>query len=545
MKQLTCEMCGSTDMMKQDGVFICQTCGTKYSVEEAKKMMIEGTVDVSGSTVKVDNSDSIDTYMSMAENAYNANNTTEAETYCNRVIEIAPQNYDAWMLKGQSAGWQSSLGNIRLGEAVNCFLNAIKFAPEELQPIKLDLMGTEVDATVDIRKRLIDQSTEEIKKISVALVKLQGDRFAKWPDADEGNGLMNVVKVICQPVLIYMKAVLTPVDIMPAIATAINNAVMDAWNNIVFPEYVNDDESGHPSDYAFSKLLERAKYCTALLEYAIGLCDDDDESDISRYKNLIAIHNRCITSCSYKSEYFNFRRFVRSDDNRYWREQHIQQAVNIVKQIGGIPDINNNIYWIKSKTLNSSAITSRKKLISQYNSKIEQCKVNIAKKREEERRIKMQEQKERNEAYWAEHAEEKQKLESERNSLQAELKQLQTQVSPFDKEINAIKKERENPVPSEQEKETVLSEISRLRTEQGNLGLFKGKQKKELQNQINELNSRLSSINDLIETEKNEQQKSCDAKISDVEKKAKPIRDKITAAQKRINEITIELTKNR
>ena len=35
MKQLTCEMCGSTDMIKQDGVFICQTCGMKYTVEEA------------------------------------------------------------------------------------------------------------------------------------------------------------------------------------------------------------------------------------------------------------------------------------------------------------------------------------------------------------------------------------------------------------------------------------------------------------------------------------------------------------------------------
>ena len=44
MKQLTCEMCGSTDLMKQDGVFVCQSCGTKYSVEEAKKMMVEGTV---------------------------------------------------------------------------------------------------------------------------------------------------------------------------------------------------------------------------------------------------------------------------------------------------------------------------------------------------------------------------------------------------------------------------------------------------------------------------------------------------------------------
>ena len=41
MKQLTCEMCGSTELMKQDGVFVCQTCGTKYSVEEAKKMMVE------------------------------------------------------------------------------------------------------------------------------------------------------------------------------------------------------------------------------------------------------------------------------------------------------------------------------------------------------------------------------------------------------------------------------------------------------------------------------------------------------------------------
>ena len=46
MKQLTCEMCGSTDLVKQDGFFVCQTCGCKYSVEEAKKMMIEGTVTI-------------------------------------------------------------------------------------------------------------------------------------------------------------------------------------------------------------------------------------------------------------------------------------------------------------------------------------------------------------------------------------------------------------------------------------------------------------------------------------------------------------------
>ena len=41
MKQLACEMCGSTELVKDNGYFVCQKCGTKYSVEEAKKLMGE------------------------------------------------------------------------------------------------------------------------------------------------------------------------------------------------------------------------------------------------------------------------------------------------------------------------------------------------------------------------------------------------------------------------------------------------------------------------------------------------------------------------
>ena len=104
MKQLTCEICGSTDLVKQDGFFVCQTCGTKYSVEEAKKMMIEGTVDVQG-TVKIDNTDKLTNYYEMAETAYDAGNKSEAEAYCNKIIEIDSTNYKAWFLKGKAAGW--------------------------------------------------------------------------------------------------------------------------------------------------------------------------------------------------------------------------------------------------------------------------------------------------------------------------------------------------------------------------------------------------------------------------------------------------------
>ena len=69
MKQLTCEMCGSTDLMKQDGVFVCQSCGTKYSVEEAKKMMVEV-----GGTVEVKNAAHLENLLNLANSSCESKN---------------------------------------------------------------------------------------------------------------------------------------------------------------------------------------------------------------------------------------------------------------------------------------------------------------------------------------------------------------------------------------------------------------------------------------------------------------------------------------
>lgn len=94
MKPLTCEMCGSTNMIKHEGVFVCQSCGTKYSVEEAKKMMIEGTVAVEG-TVKVDNSDEINNLYQLARTAKSVNNFPNAEKYYEMVLLKDPQSWEA------------------------------------------------------------------------------------------------------------------------------------------------------------------------------------------------------------------------------------------------------------------------------------------------------------------------------------------------------------------------------------------------------------------------------------------------------------------
>ena len=94
MKQLTCEMCGSNDLVKQDGVFVCQSCGCKYSVEEAKKMMVEGTVEVTG-TVKIDDENETLNLKQLASNAKNRKDYKEAAKYYNELLLKEPNSWEA------------------------------------------------------------------------------------------------------------------------------------------------------------------------------------------------------------------------------------------------------------------------------------------------------------------------------------------------------------------------------------------------------------------------------------------------------------------
>ncbi len=95
MKQLTCEMCGSTNLLKQDGIFVCQTCGCKYSVEEVKKMMIEGTVDITGSTIKLDTADELNNLYKIARRAKEENNADNAAKYYDMILVKDPTSWEA------------------------------------------------------------------------------------------------------------------------------------------------------------------------------------------------------------------------------------------------------------------------------------------------------------------------------------------------------------------------------------------------------------------------------------------------------------------
>ena len=97
MKQIVCEMCGSTDIIKQDGLFVCQSCGCKYSIEEAKKMMVEveGKVEVTG-TVNVDNSVQLNNLYTLARRARDTDDEENAKKYYEEILKISPESLEAY-----------------------------------------------------------------------------------------------------------------------------------------------------------------------------------------------------------------------------------------------------------------------------------------------------------------------------------------------------------------------------------------------------------------------------------------------------------------
>lgn len=274
MAALVCDLCGGKLVMGAGGIAVCDSCGMEHSIDRMKEKVQE----IKG-TIRVDNSHMIKNYLEMAQSAKDAGNNAEAETYCNKIIEIEPTNYKAWMLKGEAAAWQSSLQNSRVGEGVAAFIKAINNAPE------------------DVKDELVEEATGQIKNLSVAMISLRTERFAKWPDEEEANGFISDITSILNTVAAFLSqtgALIPLSEIMAPIATLINQSVVQAWQNVIWPDYNGDpnDSDERAGKYEWQNFIQRVGYCTSLVENAISLCDEDDEDDIQRYENLILLIKR-------------------------------------------------------------------------------------------------------------------------------------------------------------------------------------------------------------------------------------------------------------
>lgn len=402
MKQLVCEMCGGTDLVKDGGVFVCQTCGCKYSIEEARKMMVEGTVEVVG-TVKIDNTAQIQNYLDLSRNAYESGNGQSAFDYANKALEIQPQNSQAWIAKMKSIEYIGTLGDLKLMEVVEAGKNAINNAPE--------------DQKKEITKEVYHYELTR----SLTLLKLAMNKMRDTADIESTFKRLALVSVL----------------------TAAKNALqIDSKIVNIYDNIANE---------------------------AMGMVKLVPDEVLAKDSELAKIVGECAKQYQYETD-----------------------ALVARYKIYG------------------AALTSEAQRVRDNNKRALEDKARNAEKLARENEAK--EKKARIDAYWAENQELKTQLESEKGSLQQQVKDLESQLDALP----------EGGMVKDLEKR-----ISDTQREKDGLGLFKGKEKKALQERIDDYNRQLS-----------------DAKKAHDNASA-PIKDSLSKLKKRISEIDSEFSKDR
>ncbi len=527
MKKIVCDLCECTEFTKEGGFFICQGCGTKYSLEEAKSMMkeVEGSAPVSSgapaTSVPIGNPNQtqIDNLLLLATNAYSASNNEETEKYCNRAIEYDAMCYKAWMLKGKAIGWSSTITNPRIAEAAHSFKQAVDFAPDEE------------------KESLTDEAVEELKRIGLACVSLRKKRFSQYPDNEELNGFMSDIEALIGGLVVLLskeeevaksdvlsgllgslgdiapikiapikfisikskaKAAGVPKEYFSQIAVMMGNAAIEGYKTTT--NKFNNDNRPMPND--FKKTLGEVDNCILLLEIANDASDDDDDDDISRRESMITMTEFTINMTAYADYSSSYRNWM----------------------------------------LTVSSKEARRENISNYKKEIQEIKDKAKAKEEEERKKAEEEKQARITAYWEAHADEKANLEAKKKGHEAERDKLSAEIADLDAQIKAATPT--DNVPSEDEKKSIQDQISELNNKRSKLGLLAGKEKKQIGEEIASLEGRMSALDSKIEEEKKARQTEADAKIAPLKTKKDELTAELDTTKKKISAIEAEFTKD-
>lgn len=488
MKKLVCELCGSNDIVKQDGFFVCECCGTKYSLEEAKKIM----VDISGSSINIANQAQFNNLVKLANAALDSNNFAEAEKQANLALAINATDYDTYLIKARAIDCQTNGEKSRLLEVFNCYLTAYEVLEEEKKEERKKELFTE------IVNSLKNEISFWVNQVEAQRPTNKSIELAKSSLVDSESAL----SIASDKFKIDITATLD--EIKNVFISSVSSMANSAWESTVAYNYYRDslyDYGKHwkrrgedrtddyrPMTETMDIFKEEVDNLIELMEYAISNKNDDTDLLVlsAIYSNMAFFREKVRDSVSfvrysYSDSYGGYYEYWTLD--RYWTDN--------TKSMWNT-DINKwNQLSLKMKQLD------------------EEKKRKIA----EEKRIQEEkEAKERFEKYWENHKDEKQKFELEKE-------QIQNKVIQFEKEIKEI--------PGNSEIEQFNKVIAELKKEKHNLGLFKLKERKVIQEKINEWEQKVIAVKSRMENAKKE------------------IEGKIEPLVQRIKEIETELTKPR
>lgn len=489
MKRLTCEMCGSTDLIKQDGVFVCQSCGCKYSIEEARKMMVEGPVDVSGSVVKVDQSEKLKNLLSLARRARIEKNSEDAKKYYELALIENPNSWESAFYSMYYKTMESSF--VEMSSALPKFNNRLVStvvlllsedspeSPDRVKEILKDLVASTTHLYTLIMGQVMKYHAKEgndfaMEFMSRTLSKRSTDGLSKQHLDRQHNAFDLAYSMVNQLLFVYKQIQESdkPVEDEETLG------LIRAFSEEVYSYYADDKQMANIRDMsAFARNVVE-------MEAMFRKTDPDYVS-----KSLAA--------------------FSRSLNERI-RKLESQGFKNDARK-----------YYVAR-----DAITAARQAIAE---------------RERQARVA---------AYWDAHPDEKQRLETERDGLTARIESLNAAVKELDTgnlpRIRAAENELKQKTAAESGVEEQRTLLRELETQRNNCGIFKGKEKKALTERIDNIEKpKLEQLQKQAEEERNALKLRVRTQIAEIRNESRAQREEAEELQKRLEEITAELEKDR
>ncbi len=201
MGKMICEMCESSDFIKQGGLFVCQGCGMKYSPEEAKKM-INGSAAPAKSaptvkvevTAKIDRSGDLENLRQLAERARKDGDAQLAVKYYDQIALIAPDDWEAYFYPIYMIGMDRrdiKKHAAAVTDITNSFYPTLRYIAKLPESKQADALGDLTRACCSAAEKLFDEkksnypiyppvmmSKEEVEEISNKV------RFYRTPPID-------------------------------------------------------------------------------------------------------------------------------------------------------------------------------------------------------------------------------------------------------------------------------------------------------------------------------------------------------------------------
>jgi len=449
MKKIVCELCEGMEFTKVDGMFVCNECGTRYTVEEAKALMreVEGaapSISVPASApVVVDNTEKINNMMINAKRAYDDGKYPQAEQLYGQVLNEDPNNVMAILYEGLALGWQGNTVKFTMSQAHDAAVRALELAHEQ--------MGDS-----EAFKAFYVIVLAEISNLGAALIKL------------------------CQKNRTEVANTFTRQ--MNDLTRRLNALPYGVDTSFLEREAHHDKAHYEEQENKFKKVQDETLFLM-----------------LNTYKKVVELI---------------------SNINFYTREDfaHIQSEIKDLKECALFDSTKRRGQDIMNK-------------ISSYLRQMDEAE------RAEKKRII--------EAYWEAHPEEKAALEAERQTLEAEKKELDEKIAVYTVKLNELKKEKAEKVSAELEQDDYKKEIRALLGDRSELGLFSFKERKEIDEKMEVLRTKISGLELLVEKQKKEKEKDIAARNSAIRQEMRPMEERKRIIITRISEIEAEFVMNR